>query len=608
MMPTGDRVAHLRILATTDLHMNLLAYDYYADRPDHRVGLSRTARLIRAARAEAGQIGAATLLLDNGDGLFGTPLDDPGTGDGAHALLRCFAALGYDAIGLGNHDFDLGIRRLADLLAAAPCPVLCSNMHRAPDRPRLPFRKTALLERRLPGAGGSAPPVRIGLISLLPPQTMAWNAEQLDGEVTVENIVPAARRLLRDLRGDGADLVIALAHTGLGCPRGDPDAENALAQLAELAGLDAIVGGHTHLLLPLDGRTGLPVPTVMPGSAGSHLGQIDLTLAHSRQSGWRITGATPNLRAVSDLPDHAGDHELEQILAPLHRLARQRLQQQAGSLDAPLHSYFCLFAPDPSLAFVAAAQAAALRPVLAGAGLADLPLLSVTAPARFGGRAGPDHYTDIPSGAIRRRHLAELNPFPNLLRCLRMTGAGLRDWLEMSAGLFHRIRPGKSGQALIDPGRAGHNFDVIHGLTYQIDLAAPARFDARGRLVDPGNRRIHDLRHDGRTIGSDDAFLVATNSYRANGGGHFLPATAAPRVPVPDLAMADILRRYVSGGLPRDPLQDAPPPWRFCPQLGTRVSVRTGPGARPHLSGLGNRLADVHGPDDSGFLTLSLAL
>ena len=283
MAQSGGTEIAVRILATSDLHMTLRGFDHYADTPRDGIGLARVATLIHAARAEVP--GAVVLLLDNGDSLQGTPLDTPALEiDGGHPFLRCLADLGYDAMGLGNHDFNFGLGVLAEAIARAPCPVLCANAVRR-DGGAFGAVPGVVLDRDTPQG-----PLRVGVLSVLPPQTEMWDAEILQGALAVADMVPAAEAVAADLRARGADLVIALAHTGLGEDTFVPGQENALQALAALPGIDALVGGHTHLLLPdpgaapgsaeAEGRfAGRPV--AMPGSAGSHLAVIDLTLVRA---------------------------------------------------------------------------------------------------------------------------------------------------------------------------------------------------------------------------------------------------------------------------------------------------------------------------------------
>ncbi|MCF8156215.1 MAG: metallophosphoesterase, partial [Rhodoferax sp.] len=101
----------LRILETTDLHMNLLSYDYYQDKTTDQYGLARTVSLIKAARTESPN----SLLFDNGDLLQGNPMGDyvakvkPLKDGDTHPAYRVMNQLGYDAANIGNHEFNYGL-------------------------------------------------------------------------------------------------------------------------------------------------------------------------------------------------------------------------------------------------------------------------------------------------------------------------------------------------------------------------------------------------------------------------------------------------------------------------------------------------------------------
>ena len=122
--------AHLRLIETTDIHVNLLPYDYYADKPNDTMGLSRTATLIAAARAEASN----SILLDNGDLLQGSPMGDyiaydRGMKEGdVHPIMKGMNVLDYQCATLGNHEFNYGLDFLAKALAGAKFPFVCANL------------------------------------------------------------------------------------------------------------------------------------------------------------------------------------------------------------------------------------------------------------------------------------------------------------------------------------------------------------------------------------------------------------------------------------------------------------------------------------------------
>lgn len=622
MCPQGQ-TARVRILATSDLHMNLSSFDYYADRPDPTVGFTRVASLIHKARQDAD--GSLVLLVDNGDSIQGTPIGDLAAHDSGtrHPLMAAFQTLDYDAIGLGNHDFNFGLETLNRVLHDASCPVVCSNVQNLDDSPTV-WLQSLVLERTI-SAAGQEWPFKVGILSVLPPQTLDWDTHYLRDRVRIADIVETAIQTANTLRQRECDVIIALAHTGLAAPKQGENAENAAITLARLADVDALITGHTHLHLPgpahaglagVDAKAGLihGKPAVMPGSAGSHLGQIDLEVTSDGQGGWTVRSKGSTLTPIFQSAG-AGkitqlaqeDPDLEQLFHPHHVRTRTEMQAPVGQVEQPLHSYFSFFAPDRGLALVAAAQVAALRAYQTSTVARDLPLLSAAAPSKFGGRSGPRRYTDVPAGTVSMRHVADLHVFPNELSAVIVTGQQLRDWLEMSASVFNQITPGTSDMLLRSREHPGHNFDVIHGLSYEIDITAPARFDLSGKVVHQNHHRVHNIRHAGAPVKDGDRFAVALTNYRANGGGNFAALRNAEPIPVPSHRIQQLVRDYIAGDLPPESCTHRSN-WRLSPIPDTTVLELTGPGARSHLAELPQSRATDLGLDNDGFLRLSITL
>lgn len=619
-----DPVARLRILATSDLHMHLTGYDYFANRTDASTGLTRTASLISQAREEAGE--ALTLLFDNGDGFQGTPMVDLVAGDSGreHPLMRAFAVLGYDAIGLGNHDFNFGLTQLDAALVTAICPVVCSNLtrHDTPEQNIIvPF---AVLDRQV-RFGEKERPIRIGILSFLPPQTAKWDAHLLTGHAEVEDIPSSARNWVPRLRRDGCDLIVALAHSGLGPAREVAGMENAVIPLAAIEGIDVIIAGHTHLQMPgaahagldhVDAATGAVhgKPVVMPGASGSHLGVIDLDLVAMPDGEWAVGGFRSDLRPIQKRASDGSitetvpeDPALVSALSVYHEQTVAMMNETVGHSYCPLHSYFTFFGEDRALAMLARAQVEPLIHLLSGTEAADLPILSAAAPSKSGGRGGPAWFTDVPAGPLSLHHVADLHVFPNEIRVLVLTGEQVLDWLEMSASVFCHIPEGGRNAALRDSAMPGHEFDVLFGLQYEIDLSVPAKFFPNGSVREAGCQRVRHVTWNGRLLAADDHFAVVVNNHRASGGGHVRALTNARHVPVPRIAIRDALLEHLAEGACAEP-EDLASPWRFRPLPGTSVSARTGPGAKRYLHELESRGVTDHGLDPEGFLKLEIPL
>ena len=354
----------LRVMGTTDVHMHLLAYDYYQDKPVQEYGLARTATLIKAARAEQPN----NLLFDNGDLLQGNPLGDyvarikplqPGQ---VHPAFKVMKALGYDAANVGNHEFNYGLPFLRAALATAAFPYVSANVLQdsGPDKGQPAFKPYVILERRFKDEAGQEQRLKVGVIGFVPPQIMQWDRANLAGRVAPRDIPQTARELVPRMRAEGADVVVVLAHSGFEFGETVFFAENTVARLAEVPGVSAIVFGHSHGEFPgrffnrhpkvdLERGTINGVPAVMAGFWGSHLGVIDLVLDKGA-SGWpglrrlRVACATRRRRCgLLEFDGRASGFELllelfgfglvDAFLDRLRRRFDQRLgfgQAQAG--------------------------------------------------------------------------------------------------------------------------------------------------------------------------------------------------------------------------------------------------------------------------------------
>ncbi len=605
---TDRRQAQLRLLATTDLHFQLMDWDYLADRPSPHTGLARAAALIRILRAAVPN----ALLLDNGDFLQGSPLSDwvadaRARGEaGIHPMIAAMNALGYDAATLGNHEFNYGLPFLAEVLSQARFPVVSANVLGPDGKPFMP--PFVILDRMLTDAQDRPAPIRIGVLGLAPPQIARWDKVALGDAISTRDICDAAADQVPDMRAVGADIVVALAHTGIGPCAASAGMENAAVPLAAIPGIDVVIAGHTHQVFPGPGFADIPAvepgagtlhgkPAVMPGFHGSHVGVIDLHLEH-RDGGWHAVGHAPRaiaVAAVQDLPP-GPDPLLGALAAAPHRRVLADIRREIGRTDLPIQGYFALVSPDLALQIVADAQLARARTLLAGRPEAALPLLSAVAPFHAGGRAGPQAYVDIPAGRLERRHASELYIYPNRLCVIALTGAQVADWLEFVAGLFRQVRAGGSDQPLIDTAFPSYLFDVIDGLTYTIDPSGPPRYDPQGRLLDPAASRIRDIALAGRPLDPGEPLLVATNCYRASGGGGVAVLADARLVIGDERSVRETVLDHLTAQSPHAPTLR--PTWRFADHPGTSAWFDTSPSA------LGRRLppgVSAFGPAPNGF-------
>ncbi len=593
----------LRIMGTTDVHMNLLSYDYYQDKPVQEYGLARTATLIKAARAEAPN----HLLFDTGDLLQGNPLGDfiarvqPLKAGEVHPAFKVMNALRYDAANVGNHEFNYGLPFLRQALATAGFPYISANVlnDEGPAKGQPAFAPYVMLERRFTDEAGQPHTMKIGVIGFVPPQIMQWDRLHLAGRIAARDIPETARTLVPKMRAEGADVVVVVAHSGFEFGTTVFFAENTVARLAEVPGVDAIVFGHSHGEFPGTFFTRHPkvdlargtingVPAVMAGFWGSHLGVIDLVLDKGAD-GWKVGERRAALRPVYDRATRQAlvepDAALEALVRAEHEGTLAFVRAEVAQTLAPIQSYFAQVADDPSVQLVSLAQLAYGRRALAGTPHAALPLLSAAAPFKTGGRGGAGNYTDIPAGPVAVRNVADLYVYPNTVNIVRLSGAQVREWLEMSAAAFNRIDPnGPPEQELINAGFPSFNFDTLDGVTYRIDVTQPARYERSGKLVAPEARRIKDLRFEGRPIDEQAFFAVVTNNYRASGGGNF-PGLDGSNIilSAPD-ENREALIQYLQATKRVEPTADGN--WRLEPVPGVKLRFVSSAKAVAHLARL----------------------
>jgi 2',3'-cyclic-nucleotide 2'-phosphodiesterase/3'-nucleotidase len=621
----ADQV-HLRILETTDLHVHLLPFDYYRNRPTPVLGLARTAGLIQSLRAKA----ANTLLFDNGDFLQGSPMGDymalarglqPGE---EHPMIAAMNRLGYDAATIGNHEFNFGLDFLQTALARAAFPVVLANAATAvgpsPTADKTILPPWTILDRTVQDGSGTTHPLRIGVIGLLPPQTAIWDRDHLQGRLFFRDMVETAAAQVPAIRSAGADVVVALAHTGIGEAEAVPGMENAALPLARIDGLDALLMGHAHQVFPSPAFHGLPgvdaargtiagKPAVMAGCYGSHVGVIDLALQRTGTR-WRVATSVAHARAIArPRPNGAfaararSQPDVLHAAREAHDATRRYMARAVGATQVPLSTHLALVSDCAAIRVVAVAGADHIRRALADTPHAGLPVLGVASPFKAGGRGGPLNYTDIPTGPLALRHMADLYLFPNHQRALHITGADLAEWLERSAAIYLQMTPGRIARPLIDPAFPSYNFDMVSGVSYFIDPAAAPRYDARGLLINPGTRRIRDLCHAGHPVAPQDEFVVATSSYRLS-TMLATPGAAPPRlVPATGRMARDVLTAwFTAGNMPRPP--DDHDGWHLDLPRGTSATFDTSPRFRPDgLRGAGPALADL-GITDTGFRRL----
>lgn len=527
---------NLRVIETTDIHTNVMDYDYYKNKPSQKIGLVRAATVVKQARDEAQN----ALLVDNGDLIQGSPMGDYMASKGiqpgeVHPVYKAMNLLNYEVGNIGNHEFNYGLAFLKESINDANFPYINANVFDA-DSGEHYFDPYLIKEYQLKDEDGDSHTIKVGYIGFVPPQIMTWDKANLEGKVIAKDIKQTAEKLVPEMKAKGADVVVAIPHSGISQAPYKALAEDSVYYLTDVDGIDAIAFGHSHAVFPGEDFANIPgadidkgtingVASVMAGRWGSHVGVIDLALEQV-DGKWQVTDSQAQARPIFDQANNKALVEADEALLKAvesdHKATQDFVNQPIGQANDVMYSYLALLQDDPTVQIVNLAQQDYVERMIQGdPDLADLPVLSAAAPFKAGGRKNdPSNFTEVEAGQLTFRNAADLYLYPNTLVALKVSGAELTQWLECSAGQFNQIDPNtEQPQSLVNwDGFRTYNFDVIDGVEYQIDITKPARYDGDCNEVNPDASRIINLTYQGEPVDPEQTFLIATNNYRAYSG------------------------------------------------------------------------------------------
>ncbi|MGA5432401.1 5'-nucleotidase C-terminal domain-containing protein [Streptomyces cellulosae] len=547
----------LTVMGTTDLHGHVFNWDYYKDAEyqdpaGNAQGLARVSTLVNRIRKERGR--ENTLLLDAGDTIQGTPLTyyyakvDPITAEGGpvHPMAQAMNAIGYDAVALGNHEFNYGIETLRKFEEQCDFPLLGANAVDAKTlKPAFPpyFVKTFHVK--------GAPPVKVAVLGLTNPGIAIWDKAYVQGKLTFPGLEEQAAKWVPKLRSMGADVVIVSAHSGTSgtSSYGDqlPHVENAAANVArQVPGIDAILVGHAHAeiaeLRVTNEKTGKEVVLSEPLCYAERLTLFDVELTFERGR-WQVESVKASLRDAATVED---DPRITRLLGDEHAQVVAYVNQVVGTATETLTTVEARYKDAPIIDLISKVQEDVVRDALAGTEYASLPVLSQASPF--------SRTSEIPAGDVTIRDLSSLYVYDNTLVAKLLTGAQVRAYLEYSAEYF--VQTAAGAPVDVDKltnanGRPDYNYDYVSGVRYDIDIAQPA------------GSRIKNLTFDGAPVDDAQQFVFAVNNYRANGGGAFPHVASAPELWAESTEIRTRIAEWATAKGVLDPKDFASEDWRL---------------------------------------------
>jgi len=519
-----DRV-QITILGTTDLHGNINAVDYYTNKPDNR-GLAKIATLIKRVRKEHPNV----LLIDSGDTIQGSPLESfhgRKNNQPPDPMMLAMSSLNYDAMAVGNHEYNFGLKVLEKARNEANFPWLSANT----------YDKTSQKPHYKPYIVKEVAGVRIGILGLTTPGIPYWDNPPNYAGLEFHEPVAEARKWVPMLRDqERADVVVVAMHMGLGedlrtgevSPGQIPHENEAITIAKEVPGVDVIFMGHTHRDVPSLYING--VLLTQANHWGRHLARADVYLQKSG-AGWRVYAKSARTIPSDDRVEP--DPEVVKIAEPYDRETEGWLSKVVGESSEELTARDARFRDTAILDLI--------QKVQLEAGKADVSMV-----ASFNQEARID------KGQVSVRDIAGLYVYENTLVVLEVTGQQLKDALEHSAKYYKPYVEGKAPSDLIDEKIPAYNFDIAEGVTYDLDISKPL------------GQRIQNLRFRGQPLSPSKKLRLATNNYRVNGGGGYTMYKDAPVVYRSSEEIREMIIDWVERNktIPTKPNNN----WRILPQ------------------------------------------
>ncbi|MBQ1011930.1 5'-nucleotidase C-terminal domain-containing protein [Micromonospora sp. M51] len=554
--PARPRTWDLTLLGTSDTHGNVYNWDYYRDAEyddskQNDIGVAKLATLINQIRRE--RRGKATLVLDAGDTIQGTPLatyyakQEPITATGEkHPMARAMNVIDYDAVTLGNHEFNYGLPLLDLWIRQLGFPALAANAVNAKTgKPAfLPYviKKVSL--------GFAAPTLRVGILGLTNPGVAIWDKGNVEGKLRFDDMIATAAKWVPIMRARGADLVLISAHGGdSGTSSYGPELpnENPVALIAQqVPGIDAILFGHAHNEVVerfvTNERTGAQVLLSEPSKWGQRLTRMDFTLARERGR-WTITKKAATMLNTNTVVE---DPKVLAAVRAQHQKTIAYVNQVVAQSTVELSAAESRYKDTPILDFINHVQTEVVGAALAGTAYADLPVLSIAAPF--------SRTAVFPAGDVKIRDVAGLYVYDNTLEAVVLSGAEVRAYLEYSAKYFRTLAPGApvDPEQISDPAVPDYNYDVFSGVDYDIDISKPVG-QRITRLVLAGTDT---------PVADNAQFVVAVNNYRRSGGGNF-PGIVKTQVYNAQQEIRQLLIDWAQAKGTIDPADFFQPNWRL---------------------------------------------
>ena len=470
----------LVILGTSDMHGNVWGFSYEDSKESTNNGMSRLYTFIKNER----ETHPGLILLDAGDDIQGTIMTDDLANknpDELHPVIAAMNFMGYDAMTLGNHEFNWGIPTMKKILSKAEFPVLAANVKNSKGK-YVTGAGTTIINRD---------GVKVAVIGVVTPDVPIWDGGKEEIEDYIyENAAYAVKDEIAKLDKD-VDIIIVSAHMGTYAEFDEENGSDSGLKILEVnPEVDVLQLAHNHSIVK---ESYNDVPVVATRNGGRDIAKVVLTLDDDNN----IISSTYD---VIDMKDTAPSEEIRSIpvVKELHEKAVNYVSGvgEDGEKGPALGVTTAKFQPENEIKGLPEGK-------LRDTAVMDLINMiqleesgaDVSAAALF------KDTSDLPEGDINYGNIFDIYKFDNTLYRVAMTGKELKGYMEWAAACYNQWTEGDINISF-DPDRPGYLYDMFAGVDYEIDLSEPV------------GSRIKNVMFKGEPLKDDQIVKVAVNNYR----------------------------------------------------------------------------------------------
>ena len=472
---------HITILGTSDMHGNIWGFSYEDNAETANNGMARLYTYIQQVRAE----NPNTILIDAGDDIQGTIMTDDlynKTPEEAHPVIAAMNYMGYDAMTLGNHEFNWGIPTMQTILSQAEFPVLAANVTDA-DGEFVTGAGWTIVERD---------GVKVAVIGVVTPDVPIWDGGKEGIEDATFEAANVAVGKAIDAIGDQADVIVVSAHMGMYAEFDEEGgSDSAQKILDDNPEIDVLQVAHNHVVVN-EKQGDVVIGGVRNG--GRDIARFDLTLDKDNN----VVDAAVE---IVDMTDVTPSQEIRDI-ALVAEAHQKTIDYIAGGTDEsgeplpPLGSTTAKFQPENEIRGIPAGRVmdTAVMDLINQIQLENSGA-DVSAAALF------KDTSDLPAGDINYGNIFDIYKFDNTLYRVTVTGAELKAYMEWSAECYNQWKEGDINISF-DPEYPDYLYDMFAGVDYEIDLSQPK------------GERIKNVMFKGEPLADDQTLTLAVNNYR----------------------------------------------------------------------------------------------